>query len=133
MTTKLDYLIAPGLFDLITGLEQDEISEIDAVVVVNGATPGEIAHTAVGLPLRQSQLTSEVVTIEGVTPDPASTSVELEVALFRILINGLPEAFYPGGVLELVSGEGGCAAIMPVDGSGPIVFPVGESDASGSE
>ena len=125
LTTQLSYILVSN--NLAVGLDLPGlIAEVRAIVRVQGAAPGEIAHTAVGLPL-DSQLyrfDSDVVVTDAITPLAGSTAVQISVSAFTIRLTELPTAFFPRGELEIVAGEGDCGGIVASEGSGPLLFPV---------
>jgi len=125
LTTLLNYVVAPSVIDLLPGLAPDaEISDLTAEVGVEGGTPASIEHTAEGLPFSPAaEFDSDEVTTS-VTPDEGAGEVALSVTSFTTTITGLPEALIPGGEIELTAGEGDCGALEPVEGSGPLAFPV---------
>lgn len=130
LRTQLGYVIVSN--NLVVGLDlPGRIADVRATVVVEGATPGEIAHTAERLPVDSQtyRFDSDVVVTDPLTPTPGSTAVQLSVSAFTIRVTELPTAFFPQGELELVAGQGNCGAIVPSQGSGPLVFPVDSATA----
>jgi len=98
------------------------LADLTAEVGVEGGTPGPIEHTAEGLPFSPvPEFNSDEVTTS-VTPD--ADEVSLSVISFTTTITGLPPALIPGGEIALTAGEGDCGALEPVEGSGPLAFPV---------
>jgi hypothetical protein len=130
LTTQLSYIIVSN--NLAVGLDlPGSIADVRATVVVEGATPGEIAHSAQGLPLDAQlyRFDSDVVVTDSITPLAGSTAVQISVSAFTIRLIELPTAFFPGGELQIVAGEGDCGGIVASEGSGPLLFPV--RDAAG--
>jgi len=123
LTTLLNYVVAPAVIDLLPGLAPDAVlADLTAEVGVEGGTPGPIEHTAEGLPFSPvPEFNSDEVTTS-VTPD--ADEVSLSVISFTTTITGLPPALIPGGEIALTAGEGDCGALEPVEGSGPLAFPV---------
>jgi hypothetical protein len=131
LTTLLNYSVAPPVINLLPGLAPDAMFDIvDCSVGVSGGTPTSIFHTAEGLPFAPvGEFDSDQVTTE-VTPTGDATELSLALASCRFRLSGLPLSLVPGGVIDLISGEGGCGAMEAVEGSGPLTFPV-ESDGMG--
>ena len=123
LTTQLLYRIGP---DVVAPIEPDgDISELDVVIDIEGATPIGIVHSIEGLPVSPWPiLESDVVVTDPIAPSINARKVALRVMSFRILVTDLPEALVPGGEVRVASGEGNCTDFAPVEGSGPVVFPV---------
>jgi hypothetical protein len=127
LTTQLGYRLGPDVFAPTPEPYEAMISDLRAVVAVVGTTPAEIDHTIEGLPLTaRYKFDSDLVTTEPVVPESGASAVELSVSALHLLVTNLPEALVPDGEVEIVAGEGNCADLEPVEGSAPLVFPVGD-------
>jgi len=126
LTTQLLYtFVSNAVIPLLP--TESLFSEVEATIEVDAATTDRITHSA-DLPVSTQtyKLDSDVVATELVI-ELGAEEVALSVAAFRVRAIMLPEQFLPGGEIELVSGEDGCAAVVAAEGSGPVIFPVGGS------
>jgi hypothetical protein len=129
LTSQLSYSVAPSVIGLLPDLAPDSrIASVDTTVGVAGGTPTSILYDATEapniLPFPPVGEFDSTEVMTDITPDSGATEIVLSVEAFSAVVNGLPESLVPGGQIELTAGEGDCGPLEPVEGSGPLTFPV---------